>query len=96
VQKRFREICDALGFERRYTVHSLRKFWASAAAMSGMDAKVMIRMFGHTDFELILKTYFAQNDDARLVEQASRIDFGLTTVDPTGTSSSTEQVITQA
>jgi len=34
-------------------------------------------MFGHSDFELILKVYYAQNDDARLVEQTSKIDFGL-------------------
>ena len=79
VQKRFREICDDLKFEKRFTVHSLRKFWASAAAMSGMDAKVMIKMLGHTDFELILKTYFAQNDDARLLEEASKIDFVIAT-----------------
>jgi hypothetical protein len=45
--------------------------------MQGMDAKVMIKVFGHGDFDLILKTYYAQNDDPRLVEEARKIDFGL-------------------
>ena len=30
-----------------------------------------------SDFKLILETYYAQNDDARLVGEASKIDFGL-------------------
>jgi len=77
VQKRFREICDGLGFEKRFTVHSLRKYWASTVAQQGMPWQVMIKMFGHGDFKLILKTYYAQNDDARLVDEASKIDFGL-------------------
>ena len=34
-------------------------------------------MFDHGDFKLILETYYAQNDDARLVEEAGKIDFGL-------------------
>ncbi len=42
-----------------------------------MDWKVMIKMFGHSDFKLILSTYYAQNDDVRLVEEASKIDYGL-------------------
>ena len=42
-----------------------------------MDAMMMIKMFGHSDFELILSTYFAQNDDARMVAEASNIDYGL-------------------
>jgi len=77
VQNRFRQICDDLGFERRFTVHSLRKYWASTVATQGMPWQVMIKMFGHGDFKLILETYYAQNDDARLVEEASKIDFGL-------------------
>jgi len=77
VQKRFREICDGLKFDKRFTVHSLRKYWASTVAQQGMDWKVMIKMFGHGDFKLILETYYAQNDDARLVQEASKIDFGL-------------------
>ena len=47
-------------------------------AQQGMDWKVMIKMFGHSDFKLILSTYYAQNDDVRLVEEASKIDYGLT------------------
>ncbi len=35
----------------------------------------MMKMFGHHGFELILSTYFAQNDDARMVAEARRIDF---------------------
>ena len=77
VQKRFRAICDGLGFTKRFTVHSLRKYWASTVAQQGMPWQVMIKMFGHGDFKLILETYYAQNDDARLVEEASRINFGL-------------------
>jgi hypothetical protein len=42
-----------------------------------MDWKVMLKMFGHADFELILSTYYAQNDDARMVAEASKIDYGL-------------------
>ena len=42
-----------------------------------MDWRVMLKMFGHSDFRLIVSTYFAQNDDERLVAEASRIDFGL-------------------
>ncbi len=42
-----------------------------------MPWQVMIKMFGHGDFKLILETYYAQNDDARLIDEASRIDFGL-------------------
>jgi integrase len=74
---RFRAICDGIGFEKHYVVHSLRKFWASTVAAQGMDAMMMIRAFGHTDFTLIMSTYYAQIDDARLVEAASKIDFGI-------------------
>jgi len=74
---RFRQICDALGFKKRYVVHSLRKYWASTVAQQGMDPMVMIKAFGHTDYKLILSTYYEQNDDARLVAEASKIDFGL-------------------
>ena len=74
---RFREICDSLNFKKHYVVHSLRKYWASAVAAQGMDAMMMIRAFGHTDYKLILSTYFAQIDDPRMVEEASKIDFGL-------------------
>jgi hypothetical protein len=77
VQKRFRHICEDLGFEKRFTPHSLRKYWASTVAQQGMPWQVMIKMFGHGDFKLILETYYAQNDDARLVDEASKIDFGL-------------------
>lgn len=77
VSKRFRQICEGLGFQKHYVVHSLRKYWASTVAQQGMDWKVMIKMFGHSDFKLILSTYYAQNDDVRLVEEASKIDFGL-------------------
>ena len=38
---------------------------------------LMIKAFGHTDYQLILKVYYAQNDDERLVEEASEIVFGL-------------------
>ena len=31
----------------------------------------MIKMFGHSDFELILRVYYAQNDDARLVAEGN-------------------------
>ncbi len=74
---RFREICDGLGFEKRFVVHSLRKFWASTVAAQGMDAMMMIKAFGHTDFKLVMSTYYAQIDDVRMVEAASKIDFGL-------------------
>lgn len=77
VQKRFRDICDGLKFEKRFTVHSLRKYWASTVAQQGMPWQVMIKMFGHGDFKLILESYYAQNDDARLVAEAGKIDFGL-------------------
>lgn len=46
-------------------------------AEQGMDWKVMLKMFGHSDYNLIMSTHYAQIDDARLVEEASRIDFGL-------------------
>ena len=75
--QRLGQICDELGFKRRFVLHSLRKFWASTVAQQGMDWKVMLKMFGHSDFELILSTYYAQNDDARLVAEASKIDYGL-------------------
>ncbi len=74
---RFREICDHLGFKKHFVVHSLRKYWASTVAQQGMDAMMMIRAFGHTDFKLIMSTYYSQNDDARMVAEASKIDFGL-------------------
>jgi integrase len=74
---RFREICDGLGFEKHYVVHSLRKYWASTVASQGMDAMMMIRAFGHTDYKLIMSTYYAQIDDPRMVEAASKIDFGV-------------------
>ncbi len=75
--KRLGEICDELGFKNRYVLHSLRKNWASTVAQQGMDWKMMLKMFGHSDFELILSTYYAQNDDARMVAEASKVDFGL-------------------
>lgn len=74
---RYREICDSLGFKKHFVVHSLRKYWASTVAPQGIDAMMMIRAFGHTDFKLIMSTYYSQNDDARLVAEASKIDFGL-------------------
>lgn len=74
---RFREICDEIGFEKHFVVHSLRKYWASTVASQGMDAMMMIRAFGHTDYNLIMSTYYAQNDDARLVAETMKIDFGL-------------------
>ncbi len=77
VQDRFRHICGDLGFEKRFTPHSLRKYWASTVAQQGMPWQVMIKMFGHGDFKLIMETYYAQNDDARLVKEAGKIDFGL-------------------
>jgi len=73
----FRRICDQLKFKQHYVIHSLRKYWASTVAAQGMDAMMMIKMFGHTDFELIMKTYYAQNDDARMVEAVQKISFGL-------------------
>ena len=42
-----------------------------------MPWQVMIKMFGHGDFKLIMETYYAQNDDVRLLEETSKIDFGL-------------------
>ena len=77
VQNRFRQICEDLGFEKSFTPHSLRKYWASTVAQQGMPWQVMIKMFGHGDFKLIMETYYAQNDDVRLVGEASKIDFGL-------------------
>jgi hypothetical protein len=74
---RVREICEEPGFAKHYVLHSLRKYWASTVAQQGLDWKLMIKMFGHNDFELILSTYYAQNDDARLVAEACKIDFGL-------------------
>ncbi len=76
-ERRSREICETLKFKKHYVLHSLRKYWASTVAQQGMDWKVMLKMFGHSDFELILSTYYAQNDDARMVPEASKIDFGL-------------------
>ncbi len=38
---------------------------------------LMIKVFGHTDYKLILKVYYAQNDDERLVAEATKIDFGM-------------------
>ncbi len=73
----FRDICDQIGFKKHFVVHSLRKYWASTVAQQGMDAMMMIRAFGHTDFKLIMSTYYSQNDDARMVAEASKIDFGL-------------------
>ncbi len=90
VQKRFRAICDSLKFEQRFTVHSLRKYWASTVAMQGMDSKMLIKMFGHTDFELILSTYYAQNDDERLINEANKIDFGLDSVQDSTTDTERE------
>lgn len=77
VAKRFRRICKNCGFKKHFVVHSLRKYWASTVAQQGMAWQVMIKMFGHSDFKLILSTYYAQNDDARLVEEAMKIDYGL-------------------
>ena len=75
--KRLGEICEELGFENHYVLHSLRKYWASTVAQQGMPWQVMLKMFGHSNFELILKVYYAQNDDERLVAEAHKIDFGL-------------------
>jgi hypothetical protein len=41
-------------------------------------------MCGHSDFELILSTYYFQNDDAHLVAEASRIDYGRMSPAPMG------------
>ena len=75
--QRLGELCEELGFESRYVLHSPRKYWASTVAQQGMDWKMMLKMFGHSDFELILSMYYAQNDDARMVAEASSMDFGL-------------------
>lgn len=71
---RFRQICYELGFNKKYVVHSLRKYWASTVAQQGMDAMLMIKAYGHTDYQLILKVYYAQNDDEGLLDEASKID----------------------
>ena len=76
--KRLGAICDELGFENRYVLHSLRKYWASTVAQQGMNWRVMLKQFGHHDFALILSTYYRQNDDARMLAEASRVDFGIT------------------
>jgi len=55
----------------------LRKYWASPVAQQGMPWQVMIKLFGHSDFDLILRTYYAQNDDERLINEANKINFGL-------------------
>jgi site-specific recombinase XerD len=81
--QRLGEICQELGFEHRYVLHSLRKYWASTVAVQGMDWKIMLKMFGHSDFDLILSTYDAQNDDARMVAEASKVDYGLNPPDVT-------------
>ena len=75
--ERLGEICQNLDFENRYVLHSLRKYWASTVAVQGMDWRIMLKMFGHSDFELILSTYYTQNDDARMVAEASKVDYGL-------------------
>ena len=46
-------------------------------AQQGMPWQVMLKMFGHTDVKLIMKVYYKQHDDQRMVEQASKIDLGL-------------------
>jgi len=46
-------------------------------AQQGMPWQVMIKLFGHSDFDLILRTYYAQNDDERLINEANKINFGL-------------------
>ncbi len=74
---RLRDIYEELGFQKRYVLHSLRRHWASTVAEQGLAWKLMIKMFGHSNFELILSIYYAQNDDARLVAEACKIDFGL-------------------
>ena len=38
---------------------------------------VLKEMFGHTDVKLIMKVCYKRHDDQRMVEQASKIDFGL-------------------
>ena len=35
------------------------------------------KVYGYGDLDVIISTYFAQNDDARLVAEACKIDFGL-------------------
>ena len=62
----------------------MRKYWASTVASQGMDAMMMIRAFGHTDYKLIMNTYYAQIDDHRTVEEASKIDFGLSLPESAG------------
>jgi integrase len=74
---RLGEICEMLGFKERYVLHSLRKYWASTMAQQGIPPMVLTKMFGHTDVKLIMKVYYKQNDDALMVEQASKIDFRL-------------------
>ncbi len=75
---RFAQIRDSLGLSKRYVLHSLRKFWASTVAAQGMEPMLMIKALGHADLKLIMSTYYAQVDDARLVSAASEISFGLT------------------
>ena len=38
---------------------------------------VLTKMFGHADVKLIMKVYYKPHDDTLIVEQASKIDFGL-------------------
>lgn len=74
---RFRETCDKLGFRRHYVVHSLWKCRASTVAQQDMDTRMMIKMFSHADVQLIVTIDYSQSDDARLVAEAGKIDFGL-------------------
>jgi integrase len=68
---------STLGFENRYLLHSLRKYWASTMAQQAVDPIVLTKMLGHSDLKLIMKVCYKQHDDQRMVERASKVDFGL-------------------
>jgi hypothetical protein len=46
-------------------------------AQQGIPPMVLTKMFGHTDVKLIMRVYYNQHDDQRMVEQASKVDFRL-------------------
>lgn len=57
--------------------YSFRKFWATTVAEQGMDWKLMIKIFGHRDFRLILNVYYQKPTLAVAAEAMSKIDFGV-------------------
>lgn len=67
-------ICEAVGIER-FTCHAFRDTFATRCVESGMQAKTLQEILGHTDINMTMALYAHAMEDTK-VEQINAVKFG--------------------